>query len=78
MTIPRLNVNTALAVADGQTISGYIVKHDGAYYSYGADHALIGEYSSQIEASRSIPSPTVHRDKPRARRRTRAREHYRR
>jgi hypothetical protein len=52
---PKLNVNTALAVTDGQTTSGYIMKCGSAFYSYGADHVLIGEFRTQAEASRAIP-----------------------
>jgi hypothetical protein len=53
--IPKLNVATALAIYDGAELAGFIVRHDGAYFSYDSTHTLIGEYASQGEASRSIP-----------------------
>jgi hypothetical protein len=63
--IPKLNINTALTIADGQDIAGYVVKHDREFFACGPDHELIGEYRSQAEAVRSIPCPT----KPASRRR---------
>jgi hypothetical protein len=53
--IPKLNVTTALTITDGADVAGFIAEHDGAFFAYGADHVLIGEYTSRVAASRAIP-----------------------
>jgi hypothetical protein len=63
--IPKLNIDTALAITDGPDTAGYVVKHDREFFAFGADRQLIGEYRSQAEAMRSIPCLT----KPAPRRR---------
>jgi hypothetical protein len=51
---PRTS-NKTLSVTDGTTTAGYVVEHDGEFYSYDAEFVLLGKFASQSEATRAIP-----------------------
>jgi len=51
---PRTS-NKTLSVSDGATTAGYVVEHDGEFFSYDAEFVLLGEFTSQSEAVRAIP-----------------------
>ncbi len=53
--IPNPHAPGALAVTDGGTCIGYIV-HAGAYFAFGADGVLVGEYDTQGKAMRALPA----------------------
>jgi hypothetical protein len=53
--IPNPHAPGALAVTDGTTCIGHIV-HDGAYFAFGVDNILIGEYTTQREAMLALPA----------------------
>jgi hypothetical protein len=54
--IPSAHDPRALALYEGTTLLGRIVKHDGSVFLFGADGTLIGEYRTQREAMRALPS----------------------
>jgi hypothetical protein len=53
--IPNPHAPGALAVTDGTTHIGSIVMHDGAYFAFGIDGVLVGEYATQGKAMRALP-----------------------
>jgi len=48
--------NTPIAVTDGQTCVGYVVAHRDSYSAFRPDGSLYGEFASQREAVRSLPT----------------------
>jgi hypothetical protein len=42
-------------VSDGHETCGYIIPHDGAFFSFDIDGTLLGEFKTQREATRAIP-----------------------
>jgi outer membrane protein assembly factor BamB len=53
--IPRASASGALTVIDGTVTVGSIVARDGSFFAFDADGILLGKYSTQGEAMRSIP-----------------------
>ena len=54
--IPNTNASSALAIYDGTIRVGTVVPHDGSYFAFDAVNDLIGEYQTQHQAVRTIPS----------------------
>jgi hypothetical protein len=55
-TIPTANAPGSLAVTDGGTCVGYVVAHGDSYSAFRPDGSLYGEFASQREAVRSLPT----------------------
>jgi hypothetical protein len=55
---PSLNSPNTLAVHDGQTRIGSIVKQDGEFFAFDAAGRCLGAFDTQIEAARKIPART--------------------
>lgn len=45
----------ALSVSDGAIHLGWVVPSDGSFFAFNYRAKLIGEYRTQLEASRAIP-----------------------
>jgi hypothetical protein len=54
--IPNPRAANALAVTVGCTTVGYVVKSDGAFFSFDVDEFLLGEFETQRQAIRAIPA----------------------
>jgi hypothetical protein len=57
--IPSAHAPGALSIYDGQNLAGRIVVKDGSYFAFRADHVLVGEYTTQREATRALPAAKV-------------------
>jgi hypothetical protein len=55
MGIPHPHAAGALSVSDGGQTVGSVVEHDGSFFAFNVEGVLIGEYASQIEATRALP-----------------------
>ncbi len=52
---PRTSA-AALAVTDGATTIGFVIPHDGEFFAFDHDQNLLGEFKTQRQAMRAIPS----------------------
>jgi hypothetical protein len=50
----------SLAVYDGRTHIGYVAAHGDSYSAFRPDGSLYGEFASQREAVRSLPTIKSH------------------
>jgi hypothetical protein len=54
--IPTRTQPGSLTVTDGGTCVGYVVAHGDSYSAFRPDGSLYGEFASQREAVRSLPT----------------------
>jgi hypothetical protein len=54
--IPSTHDRDALTVTDGTFLAGYICVREGGVFAFLPDGSLLGEYRTQQEAVRALPS----------------------
>jgi len=54
--IPSAHDAGSLCITDGLVTAGFVLHHNDSWWAFTPDGTLFGEYSSKVEAIRSLPA----------------------